>query len=131
MMQLCHMVLERGSIHMAVWCCNASIQDSRFGTTSSYFGSACECDNSRCDTTNGLLCGGTNQGLCQCGGCQCLGSYYGSACQCSNTLCVDPNDRQVEMGCEEEGEEGTRDHQIHVVAFLSLKILEGKDFRTV
>ena len=85
-----------------------SIQDSRFGTTSSYFGSACECDNSRCDTTNGQLCGGTNQGVCQCGGCQCLGSYYGSACQCSNSLCVDPNDSQVEMGCEEEGEEGMR-----------------------
>ncbi|KAL5506606.1 hypothetical protein EMCRGX_G008288 [Ephydatia muelleri] len=72
----------------------ATFQDSRFGTTSSYFGSACECDNSRCDTTNGQLCGGTNQGVCQCGGCQCLGSYYGSACQCSNTLCVDPNDSQ-------------------------------------
>ncbi|KAL5506613.1 hypothetical protein EMCRGX_G008296 [Ephydatia muelleri] len=72
----------------------ATFQDSRFGTTSSYFGSACECDNSRCDTTNGQLCGGTNQGVCQCGGCQCLGSYYGSACQCSNSLCVDPNDSQ-------------------------------------
>eukprot|EP00731_Ephydatia_muelleri_P004039 Em0002g215a len=74
--------------------CESSGTDSRFGTTSSYFGSACECDNSRCDTTNSQLCGGTNQGVCQCGGCQCLGSYYGSACQCSNTLCVDPNDSQ-------------------------------------
>eukprot|EP00731_Ephydatia_muelleri_P004043 Em0002g219a len=74
--------------------CESSGTDSRFRTTSSYFGSACECDNSRCDTTNGQLCGGTNQGVCQCGGCQCLGSYYGSACQCSNSLCVDPNDSQ-------------------------------------
>ena len=42
---------------------------------------------------------------------------------------MDPNDSQVEMGCEEEGEEGTRDHQFHFVASLSLKIVEGKDFR--
>ena len=76
-----------------------SLQDIRLGTTSSYFGSACECDNSRCETSNGQLCGGSAQGICRCEGCQCVNGFYGNACQCSNALCVDPTDTNSVRHC--------------------------------
>ncbi|KAL5496321.1 hypothetical protein EMCRGX_G012580 [Ephydatia muelleri] len=84
-------------------CACSQYQDIRLGLTSTYYGSACECDNSLCDTSNGQLCGGSSQGVCQCGGCQCANGFYGTACQCSNSLCVDPTDTITTRTCNGRG----------------------------
>jgi len=59
-------------------------------------GTYCQCNNYNCDRHNGKICGGTQQGICKCGKCECTGSYYGENCgkkNCTiaNLECLDGN----------------------------------------
>ncbi|XP_065188676.1 integrin beta-1-like [Sycon ciliatum] len=48
-----------------------------------YSGQYCECDNFNCPLSDtGAICGGTSQGSCVCGQCQCNANYTGSSCDC-------------------------------------------------
>ena len=65
-----------------------------------YYGTACECDDSRCPRTNGEIC--SNRGQCTCDGCDCniepntQQRYFGQGCECTpNTNCIDPQNRTV------------------------------------
>ncbi|CAI9716324.1 integrin beta pat-3 [Octopus vulgaris] len=51
------------------------------GTNQAYSGMYCECDDFSCPTTNGKICGGRRQGICQCGKCKCHDNYKGKACE--------------------------------------------------
>ncbi|XP_072179655.1 integrin beta-1-B-like [Diadema setosum] len=73
--------------------------DSRDNPTESIFGAYCHCDNYRCRSYNGKICGGPDRGVCKCdldtgkNYCDCLEGYEGPACECpiSNDTCRAPN----------------------------------------
>ncbi|KRT83202.1 hypothetical protein AMK59_4529 [Oryctes borbonicus] len=57
------------------------------------YGTYCECDDFSCDRHEGLICGGPDHGICQCGVCICKDSWGGAACQCklSTDTCYAPD----------------------------------------
>ncbi|XP_048094355.1 integrin beta-2-like [Alosa alosa] len=56
-----------------------------------FYGRYCECDDSNCAFSNGIICGGN--GKCICGKCLCDEDYNGEACQCSTKVdrCQSPD----------------------------------------
>ncbi|ESO98510.1 hypothetical protein LOTGIDRAFT_174238 [Lottia gigantea] len=49
-----------------------------------FSGTFCECDNYSCDYYDGLICGGSERGTCDCGNCVCNPNFDGPACECDN-----------------------------------------------
>ncbi|EDO35236.1 predicted protein, partial [Nematostella vectensis] len=49
-----------------------------------FYGDHCQCSNMDCPRNDeGLLCGGPEQGKCDCGKCSCYGNWTGPACSCT------------------------------------------------
>ncbi|XP_077172895.1 integrin beta-2 isoform X2 [Paroedura picta] len=57
------------------------------------YGPYCECDDFNCELHNGKVCGGEEQGKCDCSKCVCKPGFEGSACHCKRSLenCMDEN----------------------------------------
>jgi integrin beta 1 len=73
--------------------CQCNVRDNPLEVISGQF---CECDNFSCDQYNGVLCSGPDQGVCDCGRCECLEGWSGPACECSTSIetCKAPNGEQ-------------------------------------
>lgn len=60
-------------------------------------GKYCECDNFSCERDQGLLCGGPEHGICECGHCNCKPGWMGEDCTCraSNDTCMPPSGNNI------------------------------------
>ncbi|XP_076093319.1 integrin beta-1-B-like [Mytilus galloprovincialis] len=64
-------------------CGNCHCYSSRGDLPLTYTGTWCECDPSSCPSFNGLVCGGSDHGICDCGFCKCYKNFDGKNCGCS------------------------------------------------
>lgn len=80
--------------------CNVCECNKQNNTDEVIWGRYCECDNFSCERHKGLLCGGPEHGICECGRCLCRLGWTGDDCTCrtSNDTCIPPDGGEICSG---------------------------------
>ncbi|XP_022241662.1 integrin beta-PS-like [Limulus polyphemus] len=65
--------------------CDGCYCDVRTNPEERVYGQYCECDNFSCDRYNSEICGGPDNGECNCGKCFCKEGWSGTACEITDS----------------------------------------------